>query len=129
MESTDLESAVEPAAPRPQHARRHAAPRSARQGGTAVRTAVLLATAAAGDGAPAAALAWEQTTLLGRLLDQLADLGVQRAHVITRPAGETALEPHARDRRISVEWRTWANLAGDLRAVEEIARSGGGGLV
>src|SRR5918994_7510985 len=95
MESTDLESAVEPAAPRPQHARRHAAPRSARQGGTAVRTAVLLATAAAGDGAPAAALAWEQTTLLGRLLDQLAQLGVRDAHVITRPEWVPALQADA----------------------------------
>ena len=48
-------------------------------------TAVLFATAPAGDGGPAAALAWERTTLLGRLLGQLAELGIRDAHVITRP--------------------------------------------
>src|SRR5213079_877374 len=43
---------------------------------TAVTTAVLLATAPAGD-APAATLPWGEGTIVDRLLDQLGELGVQ----------------------------------------------------
>src|SRR6478672_8035245 len=38
-------------------------------------TSVLVATAAGDDGGPAALLAWEQTTLLARLVEQMASLG------------------------------------------------------
>ena len=58
-------------------------------------TAVLFATAPAGDGGPAAALAWEQTTLLGRLLEQIAELGVREAHLVTRPEWAPELERRA----------------------------------
>ncbi len=92
-------------------------------------TAVLLATAAAGDGGPAAALAWEDTTLLGRLLAQLADLGLRRAHVITRPEWVAQLEPAARAGGIEVTLQPSPDLAADLRAVEALARGGEGAMV
>jgi phosphatidylglycerophosphate synthase len=94
-----------------------------------VGTAVLFATARGGDGGPAAALAYEHTTLLGRLLEQLGDLGIRQAHVITRPDWTTALEPSIRAPRIAVRVHQSADLAADLRAVEAIARDGSGALV
>src|SRR5438046_2254276 len=57
---------------------------------TAVTTAVLLATAPAGD-APAATLPWGEGTIVDRLLDQLGELGVQSIVMITRPHWEGAL--------------------------------------
>jgi choline kinase len=50
--------------------------------------AVLLATRASADGAPAALLPWEGGTLLARLAGQLADLGVSELLVVTRPGWE-----------------------------------------
>ena len=47
-------------------------------------TAVLLAGAPARDGGAAAELAWEDTTLAGRLSEQLRSLGVEEIHVLTR---------------------------------------------
>ena len=60
----------------------------ARAGGSVqgVTTAILFATAPGDGGGPAAGMAWEDTTLLGRLCDQLAALGLQDVHVVTRPA-------------------------------------------
>ena len=49
---------------------------------------MLLATAPSAEGGPAALLPWHDGTLLGRLVDQLAALGVPRAIVLTRPAWE-----------------------------------------
>jgi phosphatidylglycerophosphate synthase len=95
----------------------------------AVGTAVLVATARAGDGGPAAALAYEHTTLLGQLLEQLADLGIRHAHVITRADWAPVLEPSTQGRGVDVQLHQSADLAGDLRAVEAIARTGGGALV
>src|SRR5690348_14734789 len=62
---------------------------------TAVTTAVLMATApAAPDGAPAAALAFEDTTVVGRLLGQVRALGIADVHVVAREgAGVRALAP------------------------------------
>ena len=51
-------------------------------------TAVLLATAAADDGRCAALLRLGPVTLLGRLVAQLEQRGVERVHVLTRPAWE-----------------------------------------
>ena len=56
--------------------------RRVRGGEQASSRALLFATAPAGDGGPAAGLEWEQTTLLGRLLEQVAELGVREAHLI-----------------------------------------------
>jgi phosphatidylglycerophosphate synthase len=69
--------------------------------GTGVRrVAVLLATALADDGRPAAAQPWEGATVLRRLLDQLAGLGVEEVSVIARPGSEAALRPSLGDARL-----------------------------
>jgi Family of unknown function (DUF5941)/CDP-alcohol phosphatidyltransferase len=57
--------------------------------------ALLFATVAAGGGGPAAALPWEGGTVLSRMIDQLASLGVDSVDVVTRPGFEAALEPVA----------------------------------
>jgi Family of unknown function (DUF5941)/CDP-alcohol phosphatidyltransferase len=98
---------------------------------------VLLATARSADSGPAALLPWGEGTLLGRLVDQLAALGVPRAIVLTRPAWEAdvraALEPRrAGDAAVSIthEVRAAPSLAADLEVVAELAGAGGeGGLV
>jgi phosphatidylglycerophosphate synthase len=124
-----LRSALDRDAPGSAAPARNGRTRRAPRGDQAVATAVLFATAPAGDGSAAAALAWERTTLLGRLLDQLAELGIRHAHLITRPQWAPALEPQARDRSIAVELHESADLAGDLRALERIARAGTGSIV
>jgi phosphatidylglycerophosphate synthase len=124
-----LESAVRSPAPRAHPSSRDPRARRPRAGGVAVGTAVLVATARAGDGGPAAALAYDDTTLLGRLLEQLADIGIRKAHVITRAEWARMLEPSTRERGLAVELHQSADLAGDLRAVEAIARNGAGPLV
>ena len=102
-------------------------PRQAAPG--AVTTAVLFATAPAGDGGPAAALAWQGTTLIGRLLDQLAALGVRDAHVITRAEWVAALEPLVDGHPLSVRLQPSPDLASDLRAAAAVAAREPGGLV
>jgi phosphatidylglycerophosphate synthase len=94
-----------------------------------VGTAVLVATARADDDGPAAALAYEHTTLLGRLLEQLADLGIRQAHVITRPDWAPALEASTEGRGLAVRLHRSADLAADLRTVAALARDGDGALV
>jgi len=94
-----------------------------------VGTAVLLATARGGDGGPAAALTYEHTTLLGRLLEQLGDLGIRQAHVITRPDWAPVLEPSTKGSGLAVRLHGSADLAADLRTVAAIAREGTGALV
>lgn len=91
-------------------------PARARAGAIA---AVLLATTPAQDGGAAAAQPWEAGTLLGRLIDQLAGLGVADVTVLTRPDWE-GLRPGV---------RVTEDLAGDLRAVAELAEDGAGALV
>lgn len=76
---------------------------------TTVLTAVLLATAPADGGGSAAALAWADTTLAGRLSDQLRSLGVAEIHVLTR-----ADSP---------------DLAHDLAFIADVARRAPGGVV
>jgi phosphatidylglycerophosphate synthase len=92
-----------------------------------VSTAVVLATAPGPDPArPAAALRWEDGTVLERLLDQLAALGVADLRVLVRPAHRAAVEPLTGGRaRLHVS----EDAAADLRAVAAIARDGAGGLV
>jgi phosphatidylglycerophosphate synthase len=124
-----LESAVRPPAPRAHLSARDPRARRARAGGVAVGTAVLVATARAADGGPAAALAYGDRTLLGRLLDQLADIGIRHAHVVTRPEWAPVLGPSSRDRGVAAELHQSSDLAGDLRTVEAIARDGAGALV
>ena len=56
-----------------------------------IATAVLFATAPAEDGGRRGGLPWHDGTVLGRLLAQLADIGVPKCHVITRPGVGGAL--------------------------------------
>jgi phosphatidylglycerophosphate synthase len=84
---------------------------------TTTPTAVLLATAPAEEGGPAALLPWEGGTVLGRLLDQLASLGVRTAHVVTRPAWAAAVREAGADAEVAVA----EDLAADLRLVAALA--------
>jgi Family of unknown function (DUF5941)/CDP-alcohol phosphatidyltransferase/MobA-like NTP transferase domain len=86
---------------------------------------VLLATARSAEGGPAALLPWGETTLLGRLVEQLAALGVPRAVVLTRPAWEADV----RALGLAAEVRATPSLSSDLEAVADLADAGDGGLV
>ena len=94
-----------------------------------ITTAVLLATAPADDGGPAAALPWEGGTVLGRLLSQLAEIGVPRAYVITRPEWEEALRGAVEALGLDATVHASEGLGEDLARVAEIARERRGGLV
>jgi hypothetical protein len=87
-------------------------------------SAVLVATAAASDGGPAALLPWEGLTLLGRLAGQLASLGIERIHVLTRPAWAEAVGAAAH-----VEVHAGAGPVDDLRAIARLAERADGPLV
>jgi hypothetical protein len=91
-----------------------------------VTGAVLLATTPADDGGPAALQPWEGGTLLGRLLEQIASLGVPDVRVITRPGWEGAVRAAAGDAAAVL---ASTDPAADLRLVAEVAREGEGGLV
>ena len=110
-------------APRARPARRtHSPPVS-------VASAVVFATVAAEDGAPAAALPWDGSTVLHRLLGQLADVGVPAVDVIVRPGAETSLAGSLEVPGLRAELHVCDDAVADLRAVEEIARDGSGGMV
>ncbi|SNR76882.1 CDP-alcohol phosphatidyltransferase [Haloechinothrix alba] len=83
--------------------------------------AVLFATVGSPDGPPAAALKCGASTLIGRLLDQLASLGVENAWVVTRPEWHGDIEAATAQAGLSVELRSSASTAEDMRAVDEIA--------
>jgi CDP-alcohol phosphatidyltransferase-like enzyme len=96
------------------------------RGGTSVRAVVLLATAPAADGGPAALLPWHEGTVLARLVEQVGALGVPRAVVITRPAWESDVRAALED----VEVVASPTVADDLHAIAELAGAGDdGGLV
>jgi phosphatidylglycerophosphate synthase len=94
-------------------------------------TALLFATAPALDGGPAAALRAGDETLVQRLLEQLAGLGVGRACVVTRPALADAVRAAAGAARADVEIDVVASpdLPGDLQAAADVARRTRGRLV
>ena len=91
--------------------------------------AVLLATAPDADGRPAAALPWEDTTLLGRLLEQLAGLGVGEADVLVRPGSAAQVEPLLDGCSLTVNLHVCADVVEDMRTVGAIAGAGEGSLV
>ncbi len=97
--------------------------------GSGVTTAVLFATAPAEDGGPAAGLAWRGETVLGRLLEQLGDLGLRDVHVITRPEWAQTLAAATDGADAGVQIEPSPDLAGDLRLVAGIAGRAGGGLM
>jgi len=94
-----------------------------------VSAAVLLATAPSSGGGPAAGLPWEDTTLLGRLVAQLAALGVEEFHVVTRPAWAGDLERSLASADVDVRLQISGDRAGDLRAVAAIAGDAGEGAI
>lgn len=83
--------------------------------------AILLATAASADGSPAAVLKSGETTLIGRLVDQLQTLGVDRGWVLTRPGWEAEIKAAVAAGGLQLEVRGSASTAHDLRAVADIA--------
>ena len=92
-----------------------------------VTTAVLVATAAADDGGPAAALPWDGGTLLERLLQQVGQLGLEGIHVVTRPQFEEALRPVAE--RGGAILHVCAGPSEDLAAIADMAEGATGGFV
>jgi hypothetical protein len=96
---------------------------------------VLLATAPAPEMGAAAALPWGEGTLLGRLLGQLASLGVREVHVITRPDWVDDLRPTldalppSGELEPSVKLHSSGGTADDLRVVAALARTGQGEMV
>jgi Family of unknown function (DUF5941)/CDP-alcohol phosphatidyltransferase len=98
-------------------------------GRSSVSGAILFATAPAAGGGPAAALAYDGTTPLRRLLDQFASIGVTRAWVITRPDYAAALEPSLGGAAVDAEIVECAGPPEDLEAVARIAGERRGGLV
>jgi phosphatidylglycerophosphate synthase len=89
---------------------------------------VLVATAAADGGGPAAAQPWERASVLGRLVEQIAGLGVERIHVLTRPAWKAAIED-ALGGAGRVEVLASEVPADDLRAIGRLAAGADGALV
>ena len=87
-------------------------------------SAVLVATAAAADGSAAALQPWEGETLLARLAGQFASLGIERVHVLTRPAWREAIAATP-----DVQVHAGESPADDLRAIAAIAAGAGGPLV
>ena len=92
-----------------------------------ITTAVLVATAAADDGGPAAALAWESGTLLDRLLRQVAELGLREVHVVTRPQFEETLR--ASTERAGATLHVCAGPSEDLAEIADLAAGAAGGFV
>lgn len=91
--------------------------------------AVLLATAPAAEGGPAALLPWDDGTLLGRLAGQLAALGVPRTVVVTRPAWEPDVRSALARAGAGAEVLASPDVTGDLGIVTDIASAAAGGVV
>jgi phosphatidylglycerophosphate synthase len=96
------------------------------EGDRAVDTAVVLATALASDGRPAALLPWADGTILSRLAAQLEELGVRTTVVITRPAFQSEV---ARAVGAGHDVRAVASAADDLRMIAQIARRAEGSVL
>jgi phosphatidylglycerophosphate synthase len=93
--------------------------------GTPQTRAIIVATVVAEDGGAAAAQPFDGSTPAARLAEQLASLGVTDVRVVTRPA----FADQMRDALGAVAVEVSPSLAGDLRAVEALARAGDGALV
>ena len=89
------------------------------RGGSATLTAVVVATAPATSGGPAALLPLGAETILGRLTGQLAELGVRTTIVLTRPAWEAAVREVVGG---DVDVRASGSTADDLRAIARARR-------
>jgi hypothetical protein len=91
--------------------------------------AVLFATAAGDTGGPAATLPLGDTTILGRLIEQLATLDVARAWVITRPQWADAVEAAAAGADVEVAVVASPDVADDLRAAVDATADVSGPLL
>jgi phosphatidylglycerophosphate synthase len=91
--------------------------------------ALLFATAATEEGGPAAALGMAGTTVLGRLLGQLATLGVRQASVVTRPDWRAAVEEAAVASGVEVTVVPSGDVGEDLRLTGAIAARSAGPLI
>jgi hypothetical protein len=94
-----------------------------------IATAIVLATAAADDGGPAAALPFEDGTLVARLLRQLEAIGVPRAYVLTRPEWEECVREAVERAGVGATVHASTAPSEDLARIGEIARERPGGLV
>ena len=94
-----------------------------------ITDAVLVATAPGDDGGPAAALPFDAETLLGRLVSQFLDVGVTRAHVITRPRWEEAVRGAVEAAGAAATVHVSEGLGTDLARIAEIAGEAAGGVV
>lgn len=93
-------------------------------------TAVVLVAAATDDGTAAALLPWADTTVLRRLLDQLATLAVARVHLVARPAFAAAVAAELEHvDAVAVEQHASATVAADLEAVAAITAASPGTVV
>src|SRR5829696_7580121 len=90
-------------------------------------TAILLATAPALGDVPAAALAWNGTTIGARLRDQIVELGADEVHLVTRPAwtGSVAGALGGDDAHVHAS----AGLAEDMRVIARIAEAADGPVI
>lgn len=104
-------------------------PPRARAGGraTGVAAAIVVATAAGEADGPAAGLAWEGTSVLRRLLEQLAGLDVPALHVLTRPAYAAELGPELEGLPASLH--ADAGPGDDLRRIAALAAEADGAIV
>ena len=84
-------------------------------------TAIVIATAPASDGRCAALLPWQGGTVLGRLLSQLAGLGIADVRVLTRPAFEQRVREAVPGHRVIAG----AAASDDLREIAGMAAPGG----
>jgi hypothetical protein len=107
-------------------ATRGSAPPGVTHVGQSVEIGVIFATAPAGQGGPAALAPLFDGTMLGRLADQLIDLGVPRILVLTRPEWQAEIEQAV---PADVEVRASAALADDLQVIGRLAADGGKGLL
>ena len=87
--------------------------------------AVLIATAVAADGGPAALQRWEGESLLARLAGQFTSLGMKRIHVVTRPAWAEAVAAACAD----IQVHSGEGPGDDLRAIAALAAEASGPLV
>ena len=94
-----------------------------------ITDAVLLATAAEDGGGPAAALPFEGETLLERLVEQLRQIGIPRAYVITRPQWEDTLRAAVEAAGPGVTLHVSEGLSEDLALIAGMARERRGGFV
>lgn len=99
-------------------------------GGVAsVAAGIVFATAPAEDGGPAAALPYDGSTVLRRLLEQLESLGIAQIHVVTRRAFAAAVEPSLEGLRAEVRLHACADPAEDVAVVARVARASRAGVV